>query len=1178
MSKKIVLSLKAIILIVLLLLSADSSAYFLYSHIPITGGQQEGVELATETPQSIEIAPSMTTPPPPIETPTVVPEQPITVPSELPTIPPTTGPVFPTATLEPTQVPSSSPVVEPSQSLQANELVWSVEMEVTTEAQQLSALGGVESVKNQLKNDLSGLMSDKSIVTDVIKKVDGSGNSSYGLSLKGRGALAQLKTALYSDLKDKSPLLGGGVTISVEGNVQAGETLPYILDSNLSTGYIWEVQDAQGNLYPLENQQAILNTANGIGASQKQSLKIGASASGQGKLILVYHRPWEKDTTATTKISIQAAKLSDVLDLSNPVQVQTTSAILPEGSTSGASALAGSLVGLPTTYDWRSQGVNIPVRNQGGCGSCWAFSTVGAMEGALARAGVASPDLSEQYLVSCNNSGWSCNGGWFAHDYHVNNYISPQTVAGAVLESDFPYTATNGSCSRSYNHPYRLNSWNYVSSSYGMPSVDAIKNAIYTYGPISVGVCVGSSFQAYRSGVFATNDTSSCGGSINHAVVLTGWDDSTQSWSMRNSWGSSWGESGYMRIRYGYSNIGYSASYVVYGGVTPTRTPTSGPTATAGPTSTPSPTPTNTPTIVPSGNDDFDQASLVSSEPYANTMDTSTATTSSDDPTPSCGGGRKYNSVWYKYTPASDVSLQADTQSSNYDTVLSVYTGSRGALTGVACNDDYGSAYQSTVMFNAVPGQTYYMMVSSYYAGGGSLQFNLQETQIDPTPTPSPSPVPSGNDDFDGATTADPLPYTNTQDTTLASAGSDDSTPTCGGGSQNNSVWYSITPTENLPLRVNTLGSDYDTVLSVYSGERGSLQEIICNDDAPGALQSSVAFDAVSGVNYHVMISSYSAGGGNLTINLRRGLTTPSLVSPINSTTVSTNRPSFMWSAVSGATQYYLYVANASNVAYAYQWFTAASANCVGGTGQCSATSPRTLPGGSLTWKVRAGNADETGTYSTMGTFKVPTPPAAAILVSPINLQVVNTTKPIYTWNAVSNATRYYLIIRGIRGTVTSQWFSKEQTNCASGLGRCSVIPTQTLTKNSIYTWQIQTANTSGSGPLSRIGTFRISGTAKPNAPRAISSTIQKNLAATQAFTWQAVPNVNSYVVLITGQTGGVVAQMIVTPIQANCPLGSGVCTFALSKQLVAGTYRWAVRGWNPLGYGPLSNSLTFLR
>jgi C1A family cysteine protease len=218
---------------------------------------------------------------------------------------------------------------------------------------------------------------------------------------------------------------------------------------------------------------------------------------------------------------------------------------------------------LPTAFSWcDSAGGCPPVRNQGSCGSCWAFSTVGALECNIKIKDKVTVDLSEQWLVSCNSDGWSCNGGWYAHDYHQWK-TDPCGGTGAVLESNFPYTATNGSCNCPYQHDYLIQDWGFVGSSYGIPSVSAIKQAILDYGPVSVSVYVNSAFQAYTGGVF--NGCAS--GDINHGVVLVGWDDNQGTggvWIMRNSWGSGWGEGGYMRIPYNCSSIGYAACYVVY--------------------------------------------------------------------------------------------------------------------------------------------------------------------------------------------------------------------------------------------------------------------------------------------------------------------------------------------------------------------------------------------------------------------------------------------------------------------------------------------------------------------------------------------------------------------------------------------------------------------------------------
>jgi C1A family cysteine protease len=218
---------------------------------------------------------------------------------------------------------------------------------------------------------------------------------------------------------------------------------------------------------------------------------------------------------------------------------------------------------LPTAFDWRDQGGCTPIRNQGNCGSCWAFSTVGALECNIKIKDGVTRDLSEQWLVSCNREGWGCNGGFFAHMYHEWK-TDPCGGTGAVLEADFPYVASDAPCNCPYPHEYLIDDWAYIGG-----GVDAMKQAILDYGPISVDVYVNSAFQGYTDGVF-----NGCqNGVTNHAVVLVGWDDDQGSsgvWFLRNSWGTGWGESGYMRIPYGCSNVGDSSCYVVYGGALPT--------------------------------------------------------------------------------------------------------------------------------------------------------------------------------------------------------------------------------------------------------------------------------------------------------------------------------------------------------------------------------------------------------------------------------------------------------------------------------------------------------------------------------------------------------------------------------------------------------------------------------
>ena len=222
--------------------------------------------------------------------------------------------------------------------------------------------------------------------------------------------------------------------------------------------------------------------------------------------------------------------------------------------------------GLPESFDWRALGGCTSVKDQDGCGSCWAFATVGPLEcNILIKDGV-EVDLSEQWLVSCNTDGYGCGGGWWAHEYHAWK-TDPCGGTGAVLEADFPYVAANVSCDCPYPHEFLIDDWAFVGSEWSTPSVDAIKQAIMDYGPVTVGVAVNPAFKAYNGGVF-----NACGAtSINHGVTVVGWDDNQGSngvWFLRNSWGPGWGEDGYMRIEYGCARVGYNTCYVDYPGTT----------------------------------------------------------------------------------------------------------------------------------------------------------------------------------------------------------------------------------------------------------------------------------------------------------------------------------------------------------------------------------------------------------------------------------------------------------------------------------------------------------------------------------------------------------------------------------------------------------------------------------
>ena len=220
------------------------------------------------------------------------------------------------------------------------------------------------------------------------------------------------------------------------------------------------------------------------------------------------------------------------------------------------SDIAGLCSASASSFDWRKVKGCVGVRNQKACGSGWAFVTHGAFEGSYRIINGCCRDTSEQDTLDCNPWGYSCAGGWWAHQYLINK--------GSAKESVYPYTAVKGTC-KSVARPYKAVTWGYVGSSSGVPSVASLKNALCKYGPLAVAVKVNAAFQAYSGGVF----NACVSGKVNHGVTLMGWDDSKGAWLIKNSWGTSWGstggygsEKGYMWIKYNCSKIGYAASWV----------------------------------------------------------------------------------------------------------------------------------------------------------------------------------------------------------------------------------------------------------------------------------------------------------------------------------------------------------------------------------------------------------------------------------------------------------------------------------------------------------------------------------------------------------------------------------------------------------------------------------------
>src|SRR6266508_1214652 len=221
------------------------------------------------------------------------------------------------------------------------------------------------------------------------------------------------------------------------------------------------------------------------------------------------------------------------------------------------------------------------------------------------------------------------------------------------------------------------------------------------------------------------------------------------------------------------------------------------------------------PALAQPANDDFDSAAVIGALPFTDSISTAEATTADDDPF--CNGNE--HTVWYSFTPTQNERIQADTSGSDYDTTLSVYTGSRGALSQVGC-----ASFPAQVTLDVSANTTYFFMVASACCGGpgGTLVLNVRG--------------PPANDEISGPT--------------------------------HNTVWFSFTPTVSQPLNLDRSGSNYDGILSVLTDLGSGPVLIACGF----RFQAGVRFDATAGRTYCYVDSGPFEGGGQLQLTLVHGI------------------------------------------------------------------------------------------------------------------------------------------------------------------------------------------------------------------------------------------------------------------------------------------------------------------
>ena len=219
------------------------------------------------------------------------------------------------------------------------------------------------------------------------------------------------------------------------------------------------------------------------------------------------------------------------------------------GKSCSSFSYSGSSESVSDEVDWRTSGAVTPVKNQGQCGSCWSFSATGALEGAVHKATGLLTSFSEQQLVDCSKTvaygNMGCNGGLMDNAFY---YVMD---SGLCSESDYSYTAKEGTCVAS-SCKSAVPSFSSLKC-FDVPANNqaALKEAV-SISPVSIAIEADKSvFQSYSSGVITGTR---CGTSLDHGVLIVGYGEETVSgksvkyWLVKNSWDSTWGDGGYVKI------------------------------------------------------------------------------------------------------------------------------------------------------------------------------------------------------------------------------------------------------------------------------------------------------------------------------------------------------------------------------------------------------------------------------------------------------------------------------------------------------------------------------------------------------------------------------------------------------------------------------------------------------
>lgn len=208
---------------------------------------------------------------------------------------------------------------------------------------------------------------------------------------------------------------------------------------------------------------------------------------------------------------------------------------------------------LPSVIDYRhASNVVSPVKDQGQCGSCWAFSSAESLEGQLGLNGH-RVNVSTQNFVDCVSLDYGCGGGW------MDDALAYAEKTGVETDRDYPYTAVSQGCQANVSQA-TIRPTDYID----IPaSDDALRRALLVVGPVSIALDATDNFQAYNASDYIFNDDTCDPTTPDHALLLVGYNDIEKYWIVKNSWNTDWGLDGYIYINNTLPNMCGISSYAV---------------------------------------------------------------------------------------------------------------------------------------------------------------------------------------------------------------------------------------------------------------------------------------------------------------------------------------------------------------------------------------------------------------------------------------------------------------------------------------------------------------------------------------------------------------------------------------------------------------------------------------